>query len=165
MEPILEQPPFRFLADCNESHREHVTEKLKEFNRVHMEALLETSEDVLPSAPVEIYVQTAEETIIAGLVGRTNSIRSWLEITVLWVAESYREQGLGRELMERAENEARRRGCRYARLATSDFQAPGFYQKLGYRLYGTLENCPPGVNNFYYVKDLAATKPLIALSE
>ncbi len=56
--------------------------------------------------------------------------------------------------MKRAEEEARRRGCLYARLATSTFQAPGFYEKLGYVLYGRLEDCPPSDTSLYYRKDL-----------
>ena len=35
-------------------------------------------------------------------------------------------------------------------------QAPGFYSRLGYELYGTLENCPPGTTVFYFRKDLVA---------
>ena len=56
--------------------------------------------------------------------------------------------------MMQAEQEARRRGCRYARLATGNYQAPDFYPKLGYVLYGTLENCPAGVTVYYFYKEL-----------
>ena len=73
---------------------------------------------------------------------------------MIWVDETLRRQGFGRQLLERAEKEARMRDCRYARLATSDYQAPGFYQKLGYTLYGQLENCPPGETAYYFWKDL-----------
>jgi hypothetical protein len=52
--------------------------------------------------------------------------------------------------MERAEALARSRGCRYARLATCNFNAPGFYERLEYSLYGTLANCPPGETVFHY---------------
>ena len=95
-----------------------------------------------------------EQTVVGGLIGRTHSIPEWLEVSVVWVDEAWRGRGLGRELMMRAEQEARRRSCRYARLATSDFQAPDFYRKLGYALYGTLENCPRGVTVYYFRKDL-----------
>lgn len=44
--------------------------------------------------------------------------------------------------------------CRYARLATSDYQAPAFYRKLGYQLYGQLENCPAGETVYYFYKEL-----------
>jgi ribosomal protein S18 acetylase RimI-like enzyme len=73
--------------------------------------------------------------------------------------ESYRRSGLGRRLMDESEDEARRLGCRYARVITSDFQAPGFYQKLGYAVYGTLENCPPGETVYYLWKQLDRREP------
>jgi len=49
---------------------------------------------------------------------------------------------------------ASQRGCRYARLATSDYQAPEFYPKLGYTRYGALANCPPGETVSYFWKPL-----------
>jgi ribosomal protein S18 acetylase RimI-like enzyme len=104
--------------------------------------------------PIQLYVLDREGAVVGGLIGRTHHIPTWLEITVLWVDEATRGQGLGRQLMERAEEEARARGCRAARTATSDFSAPGFYERLGYRLYGRLEDCPPGETVYYYRKDL-----------
>jgi GNAT superfamily N-acetyltransferase len=77
---------------------------------------------------------------------------------MIWVEARAREQGIGRELMKRAEEEALRRGCLYARTCTSDYQAPRFYEKLGYSLYGKLENCPPGETCYYYRKDLVQSK-------
>lgn len=68
--------------------------------------------------------------------------------------EDHRGRGIGRGLMGCAKEEARRRGCLYARLATSTFQAPGFYEKMGYVLYGRLEDCPPSDTSLYYRKDL-----------
>ena len=60
--------------------------------------------------------------------------------------------------MEQGEAEAVRRGCLYARLSTGHHQAPGFYEKIGYVLYGKLENCPPGDTSYYYRKDLVQAK-------
>lgn len=56
--------------------------------------------------------------------------------------------------MLHAEQEALRRGCHYARLATSDYQAPEFYPKLGFILYGQLAYCPPGESVTYFWKPL-----------
>jgi len=53
-----------------------------------------------------------------------------------------------------AEAEAKCRGCRYARVNTAQFQAPGFYTKLGYTCYGQLENCPQGETIAYFHKVL-----------
>ena len=40
--------------------------------------------------------------------------------------------------MQNAEQEAKKRGCHMAYVDTFDFQARGFYEKLGYSVYGEL---------------------------
>ena len=73
--------------------------------------------------------------------------------------EAWRGQGFrGGGFVQQAEQEVMARGCRYARLATSDYQAPGFYEKMGYTVYGKLDNCPPGITNYYFSKALAGHK-------
>lgn len=75
-------------------------------------------------------------------------------VGVLWVDGHLRGEGLGSELVQRAENEARRRGCMAVRLSTWDFQALGFYTQLGYAPYGVLEGYPPGHTVYYLRKNL-----------
>ena len=55
--------------------------------------------------------------------------------------------------MQEAEDEARRRGCRKAVVLTINFQAPEFYQCLGYRVFGQID-CLPGVARIFLSKDL-----------
>lgn len=91
--------------------------------------------------------------IVAGLSGRT-----WggcLHIQYLWVKEDLRSQGYGRRLMLAAETEAIKRGCHVARLSTHSFQAPGFYEKLGYHVSGVVEDYPKGHQYLGYVKALS----------
>ena len=52
-----------------------------------------------------------------------------------------------------AEQEARRRGCRYAQLTTYSFQARGFYEKLGYSVVGQMDDYPPGRRSLWMRKD------------
>jgi GNAT superfamily N-acetyltransferase len=92
--------------------------------------------------------------VIGGLIGRTNAIPEWLEVTVIWIQEEARGLGLGGQLMQRAEEEAKRRSCRYIRLSTSDFQSPDFYHKLGYKLYDKLDNCPRDEIVYFFSKEL-----------
>jgi GNAT superfamily N-acetyltransferase len=80
--------------------------------------------------------------IVAGLVGITHW--NWLSIRYLWVAEPLRRQGLGRKLIRMAEREARVRGCDHVHLDTYSFQALPFYERLGYSVFGRLEDFPPG---------------------
>ena len=63
-----------------------------------------------------------------------------------------RRQGLGAELLRRAEDEARARGCVGAHLDTFSFQARGFYEKQGYALFGTIPDCPPGHARFFLIQ-------------
>jgi GNAT superfamily N-acetyltransferase len=74
---------------------------------------------------------------IGGLLGRTS--RGMLLIDVFFLPEQLRGSGLGSRVLELAEEEARRRGCTRAVLITLSFQAPGFYEKRGYRAFGPVE--------------------------
>jgi GNAT superfamily N-acetyltransferase len=93
--------------------------------------------------------------IVGGLYGST--LFSYLRVDLLFVPEAMRGTGIGRTLMTEAEAEAVRRGCHAASLDTYSFQARGFYERLGYTVYGTLEDCPPGHRRFFLTKRLAGT--------
>lgn len=63
----------------------------------------------------------------------------WAFITYLYVPPALRGQGTGEKLMKEAETIARERGMIGLWVNTFDFQAPGFYEKLGYSVFGRLE--------------------------
>ncbi|WP_409159663.1 GNAT family N-acetyltransferase [Pectobacterium sp. B2J-2] len=92
--------------------------------------------DAVDISPLFLNFKDDENNIIAGLISRT-----WwgaLEVQYLWVSEKHRKSGLGRQLMQAAEKEALNRGCHLAYVDTFEFQAKGFYEKLGYKEYGNL---------------------------
>lgn len=66
------------------------------------------------------------------------------EIVQLWVDEAYRGNGLGRALIEAAKAEAATRGCVSVFVMSYDFQAPGLYEKCGFRPVAEVEGWPPG---------------------
>ena len=78
----------------------------------------------------------------------------WLFVNWLWVADSYRKHGVGSQLMGGAEAAARAQGCRAAYLDTFTFQAPKFYERLGYREFGRLNDFPPGHARIWFSKAL-----------
>jgi ribosomal protein S18 acetylase RimI-like enzyme len=80
--------------------------------------------------------------------------RTWLHLSVVWVDEQSRRQGLGKRLVQTTESEAIRRGCLNAYLDTFSYQAQPFYEKLGYQIFGTLEDYPPGHRRIYMRKRL-----------
>ena len=89
----------------------------------------------------------------AGLHGQIGG--SWFYISGLWVARERRGQGLGRKLVSLAETTALDKGCCGVYLYTYSFQNPGFYTKLGYEVFGTLEDFCGDHAKFYMKKRLA----------
>jgi GNAT superfamily N-acetyltransferase len=88
----------------------------------------------------------------AGLAGHT-----WggcCEVRFLWVREAERHCGLGSRLLQAAEEEARRRGCRQVVLSTHSFQAPDFYRRHGYVEVGRAEGYPLGHAQIYLEKGI-----------
>jgi GNAT superfamily N-acetyltransferase len=92
-------------------------------------------------------------TVVGGLVGAT--VWGWLHVEELWVAERLRGHGWGTRMLERAEREAVQRGCHGAHLDTFDFQALDFYQRLGYEVFGALDDFPTGHVRYFVRKRLA----------
>lgn len=96
-----------------------------------------------------ILVRDLQNQIVGGLTGWT--YWGWLAIDVLWVHENARGQGYGTQLLHRAEQEAKARGCQHVLLDTMSFQAPDFYQRQGYDIYGRLEGFA-GTHTRYYLR-------------
>lgn len=77
-----------------------------------------------------------------------------LYIDTLWVDASCRGRGIGRALLEAVEAEAKKLGCSIAHLDSFDFQGKDFYQRLGYTVFGVLEDCPQGHCEYFLCKKL-----------
>ena len=90
--------------------------------------------------------------LLGGLMGRTG--RGWLSIDYLALPMAERGAGMGSRLMAMAEAEAVRRGCNGVLLYTVQFQAPGFYEKLGYREFGRLPHDNPRLTRIWFHKRL-----------
>lgn len=103
--------------------------------------------------PVNRVIRNEEGEIIAGV---NSMIYCWrvLAIDVLWVKEAYRKMGYGTRLLQELEKVAKEEKCSMIHLDTFDFQAKGFYEKNGFEVFGTLENCPPGHARYYMKKEI-----------
>ena len=77
-----------------------------------------------------------------------------LYIDILWVEENYRNYGFGKRLLLDIEKTASEKGCYLVDLDTFDFQALGFYEKLGYEIFGKLDDSPKNHCRYFLKKYL-----------
>ena len=125
--------------------RETIARPLREYNASKIGPLV--------LEPLALVLKDPETGAILGGLWAVSTF-GWLTIELLFVPERWRAGGVGTALMRKAEEIAVKRGCFAIRLETSGFQAPGFYEKLGYSAYGKLERHPDGHTHFYYFKTL-----------
>ncbi|MBP3997934.1 MULTISPECIES: N-acetyltransferase [Pseudomonas] len=102
--------------------------------------------------PVALLVRDDNDAILGGLYGHT--FYRWLFIELLAVPEQGRGQGIGSKLMNMVEEFAREKDCVGIWLDTFDFQAPGFYKKLGYSECGEIVDYPLGHKRHFFQKRL-----------
>ena len=116
---------------------------------------LVTANDMV--APREDYRPLAatarqHDRLVGGAAGHTHW--GWLFISHLWVDDRHRGAGLGSGLMDSMEDAARRRRVGAAHLDTYDFQALEFYERLGYVVFGKLDDFPTGHTRYFLQKSL-----------
>ena len=136
---------------ASDADRQFLSDRLKAFNNeispYHKAIRTEGMQ------PLDIFIRDADGAIAGGLAADT--YWGWLAVEDLWIAPALRRHGFGRALLLAAEAEAIGRGCLRALLTTYSFQARGFYEKLGYRVVGQLDDYPPGQSYFWMRKDFA----------
>jgi ribosomal protein S18 acetylase RimI-like enzyme len=77
-----------------------------------------------------------------------------LYIDDLWIDERCRGMGYGKALLVEAERIARELGCSFAHTSTCSYQAPDFYQRNGYKVFGILDDYPEGIIQYFLKKKL-----------
>ena len=100
--------------------------------------------------------------VIRDEAGRTIAVAagySWAgtsELKQMWVDEAYRGRGYAREVLNAFVAEAANRGVRRVWVASYDFQAPGMYEKSGFKRVAEFAGWPEGHSNVILCKTLIA---------
>lgn len=136
--------PFEITDTIQPQDREEIRQGLLAYNMARLE-----NKNV---ADLGVYLRDETGKVTAGLTGTTHG--NWFCVQFLWVSEPLRGQHIGSRLLALAEETAKHRGCRYAFLDTFEFQAPGFYEKQGYRPACTLPHYPVTGTRYYLTKKL-----------
>ena len=132
------------LENTESQKAQEIGDLIRSYNRSKREAA--------ESEPLNLYAEDDSGQLMAGLVAET--FGNWLEIEYLFVKEDLRGQGIGSQLLQQAESEAKKRNCRFAFVNTYQFQAPAFYQKYGYKEVFTMKDYPYTGQRHYYQKEL-----------
>ena len=77
------------------------------------------------------------------------------ELKQMWVDETYRGRGYARALLNAFVAEASSRGVRRIWVASYGFQAPGMYEKAGFKRMAEFEGWPEGHSNVILCKTLS----------
>ena len=135
---------FRITDKIEDKDKSDVFNGLLEYN-------LERIEDKNPQ-DLGIYLEDENNCKLAGLIGNTHG--NYLTVQFLWVSKEHRKEHIGSTILQKAENIARERGCKYVFLDTFHFQAPEFYKKHGYKEVFCLEDYPITGKRHYFTKKL-----------
>jgi predicted N-acetyltransferase YhbS len=104
-------------------------------------------------ATLDVLVRDDSGDPVGGLLGHTSFGLFFLDL--FYLPDGLRRSGLGSRIIGLAEDEARRRGCTAVVVYTVTFQAPGFYERHGYRRFGEIACPPDGATRIFLTKALA----------
>jgi len=125
-----------------------ISQGIKSFNEEHMPDELVHEQDTR----FAVFAKDDSGNVVGGI--RATAFWNYCIIELLWLSEATRGKGIGSKLINETEAYAREKGFQYIRTETLEFQAKPFYEKLGYEVYGELDNYPKGHTTYCLVKEL-----------
>lgn len=127
---------------------ETISQGIQSYNKAHMpdEVVFE------PDTRFAVFVRNENNEVVGGV--RATAFWNYCIVELLWLSEETRGSGIGSKLMAQVESYAKSKGFQYIRAETLDFQAKGFYEKLGYTVFGQLPDCPKGHITYCLAKGL-----------
>ena len=149
MEQASTGPGQRYRVEVGEALPDLDQRLSDELDKVNAAA----TADVSPSRELTVRVLDASGDLAAGMSGWTWGVAAGIGMT--WVREGARGDRLGSRLLTAFEAEARARGCTHVFVTSFTFQAPGFYERHGYREIFRWEGVPTADRaDVHFRKDL-----------
>jgi ribosomal protein S18 acetylase RimI-like enzyme len=109
-----------------------------------------------PGRAINLVVKDQEK-VVGGLLAWTPIMN--LAIENIWLDEGYRGRGHGTKLVLDAERIAKEHGCIACQICSLSFQAPEFFQKLGYETFGIDDGYPDPIKEYYFIKKFESLNP------
>ncbi|MCP1312471.1 GNAT family N-acetyltransferase [Paenibacillus tyrfis] len=132
-------------------HLERVASESDEYGFVRNQLIAYNLKNVDASYDfINFIVKNENQEIIGGLLSRRFGEGIFIEM--LWVDEGSRKLGLGSRLLQEIEQAGRQQDVKLIYLDTFSFQAPDFYKRHGFEVFGTLEDFPVQGCTKYFLK-------------
>lgn len=141
---------IKIEKSSDELFREKILDGIIENNKRKCEWFRNNSADV--EDKYDNFLVFDGEKLVGGAVGYI--LYEWYFLELLWILDDYQRQGIGTSIIKKIEEFAIKENLVGIRLETWNFQARGFYEKMGYEIYATILDCPPGTINYFFKKRL-----------
>lgn len=141
------------FIEATDADKDRIYGWLKDYNHENNGDFMRSLEEEGTEKPLFLTTKNDRGEIIGGLEGLL--IHQWLRIEIMAIDPRHRNQGIGRDLVDRAETLAKGQGCLTSFVDTMSYQAPGFYEALGYQVVGRIPNWDShGHDKIYLTKKL-----------
>ncbi|MDF2939482.1 MAG: hypothetical protein K0R66_124 [Gammaproteobacteria bacterium] len=101
---------------------------------------------------INILIRDETNKIVGGL--KSYYYLQALHVDYLYLNKELRHLGYGKKMLALAEVEAKKHHCGLIYLSTFSFQAPAYYQKLGFEIFAELD-LPTGDKRYYLKKSIS----------
>lgn len=147
MEERIIDSDMRITYDYNETGYDSVSDNLYEYNVRATRGLLKK-----PEKDIHLFLKDESDQVVGGIFCETFSY--CLYIDVFWIADDYRNKGYGKVMLTEAERIGKEMGCTFSHTSTFTYQSPDFYKRMGYEVFGILDDYPEGIKQFFLKKKL-----------
>ena len=128
-----------------------VQKGLEDYNKMFPSGELD-----IPTPDIGLVLKDNKGNIVGGVI--TSMLTGIMHLETLWVDERFRSRGYGRDLVLEAERIGREKGYPSSQTWTFSFQAPEFYQSMGYKVKGIFEGYCEGITEYVLLKKFDTNK-------
>ncbi|MDQ0721028.1 GNAT superfamily N-acetyltransferase [Paenibacillus sp. W4I10] len=147
MNSMNHEEELQIAFDDNEEDYKTLCNNLYNYNVSETNGLLNK-----PGKTINLFLRDKTGKAVGGIFCATYC--ETLYIDNFWIDEEHRKKGYGKSLIMQAESMASELGCKLAHTSTFSYQSPKFYQKMGYEVFGLIDEYPDGIIQYFMKKRL-----------
>ena len=103
-----------------------------------------------PQIKINLVLKNEKGLVIGGLLAF--STLKAINLECIWIDEYYRNIGYGKVLLETLERMGLENECQSILAMVYSFQSLEFFQNYGYEIFGSSENYPDSIKEYYLIK-------------